>query len=109
MKIREIHIYQHNLPVRNGPYTMANAEVWALDSTLVKLVADNGLIGWGETCPVGPTYAQSHALGARAALSEMAPGMIGTEITGIRTLHRKMDALIERSSLCQSRNRYRCT
>lgn len=42
MKIAEIHIYQHDLPVKNGPYTMANAEVWALDTTLVKLVADNG-------------------------------------------------------------------
>ena len=60
MKIREIHICQHDLPVKNGPYTMANAEVWTLDSTLVKITADNGLVGWGETCPVGPTYAEGY-------------------------------------------------
>ena len=92
MKIREIHIYQHDLPVRNGPYTMANAEVWALDTTLVELVSDNGLTGWGETCPVGPTYAQSHALGARAALTQIAPALIGTDLLGIRALHRQMDS-----------------
>ena len=93
MKIKEIHIYQQDLPVRNGPYTMANAEVWALDTTLVKLVADNGLVGWGETCPVGPTYAESHAAGARAALQQMAPGLIGVEVAPL-TLHRRMDGLL---------------
>ena len=55
MKIKEIHVYAHDLPVKNGPYTMANAKVWALDTTLVKIVTDTGLVGWGETCPVGPT------------------------------------------------------
>ena len=94
MKIRELHIYQHDLPVKGGPYTMANAEVWSLETTLVKLVSDNGLTGWGETCPVGPTYAESHAAGARAALVAMAPDMIGYEINGTRSLHRKMDGLL---------------
>ncbi|NOC91542.1 MULTISPECIES: mandelate racemase/muconate lactonizing enzyme family protein [Ruegeria] len=93
MKIAELHIYSHDLPVKNGPYTMANARVWALDTTLVKIVSDNGLIGWGETCPVGPTYAEAHAAGARAALVEMAPGLIGTEVLPL-ALHRRMDGLL---------------
>ncbi|WP_343212008.1 mandelate racemase/muconate lactonizing enzyme family protein (plasmid) [Aliisedimentitalea scapharcae] len=90
MKITEIHIYQHDLPVKDGPYTMANAQVWALDTTLVKLVSDNGLSGWGETCPVGPTYAEAHAGGARAALARMAPGLIGVEALPL-PLHRMMN------------------
>lgn len=93
MKLKEIHIFAHDLPVKNGPYTMANAEVWALDTTIVKLVADNGLVGWGETCPVGPTYAESHAEGARAALSAMAQGLIGAEVQPL-TLLRRMDGLL---------------
>ena len=91
MRIAEIHIYAHDLPVKNGPYTMAKAEVYSLDTTLVKVVADNGLVGWGETCPVGPTYAEAHAAGARAALAQMAPGLIGYECWPA-TLHRQMDA-----------------
>jgi len=94
MKIAEIHIYAHDLPVRNGPYTMANAEVWSLDTTLVKLVADDGTVGWGETCPVGPTYAPSHAAGARAALAEIAPGLIGANPLQPVTLYRRMDGLL---------------
>ena len=80
MKIKEIHIYQHDLKVENGPYTMANASVWSLKSTLVKLITNTGLVGWGETCPVGPTYAESHAKGARAALEEISPSLIGEDI-----------------------------
>ena len=30
MEISEIHVYQHNLPVKNGPYTMAHAKVYEL-------------------------------------------------------------------------------
>ncbi|SDW32516.1 L-alanine-DL-glutamate epimerase [Ruegeria halocynthiae] len=93
MKIAEIHIYSHDLPVKNGPYTMARAQVWALDTTLVKLIAENGLIGWGETCPVGPTYAESHASGARAALAQMAPDLLGAEVSPLG-LHRRMDDLL---------------
>lgn len=55
MRIAELHIYAHELPVKNGPYTMANAQVWSLTTTLVRLVTDTGVEGWGETCPVGPT------------------------------------------------------
>ncbi len=93
MKIAEIHIYQHDLPVKNGPYTMANAQVWALDTTLVKIVTNTGQIGWGETCPVGPTYAEAHAKGARAALMEMAPGLIGVECLPL-AIHRAMNGLL---------------
>ncbi len=93
MKITEIHIYRHDLPVINGPYKMAMTEVWALPTTLVQLVADNGLCGWGETCPVGPTYAEAHAAGAMAALCEMAPGLIGTGALPL-PLHRRMDSLL---------------
>lgn len=101
MKIAEIHVFQHDLPVRNGPYTMANAQVWALDTTLVKVVADNGLAGWGETCPVGPTYAEAHAGGARAALAQMAPGLIGAEVAPV-TLHRRMGELLNGHSYAKA-------
>ncbi|MBC3193103.1 mandelate racemase/muconate lactonizing enzyme family protein [Pseudonocardia sp. C8] len=93
MKIAEVHVHQYGLPVRNGPYRLARADVWSLITTLVKLVGDNGLVGWGETCPLGPTYAEAHPAGAVAALSEMAPGLIGAEVLPV-PLHRRMDGLL---------------
>lgn len=94
MKIAEIHVYAHELPVEDGPYAIASSTVWSLQTTLVKIVADSGLAGWGETCPVGPTYAPSHALGARAALAEMAPGLIGADPLQPLVLRRRMDGLL---------------
>lgn len=94
MKIKSINIYAHSLPVKDGPYTMANANVYALETTLVKITTMCGLFGWGETCPVGPTYAQSHALGAQAAFVQMAPGLVGFEFGGMVQLHRHMDSLL---------------
>jgi L-alanine-DL-glutamate epimerase-like enolase superfamily enzyme len=91
MKISEIHIYQHDLPVKTGSYVMANSLVDSLDTTLVRVVADNGLVGWGETCPVGPTYAPSHSAGARAALSLIAPALIGASGLVPLAVRRLMD------------------
>lgn len=93
MKISEIHIYQHDLPVKQGSYKMALAEVRSLPTTLVKLVGDNGLVGWGETCPVGPTYAEAHSEGAMAALRAMAQGLIGADVLPL-PMHHRMDSLL---------------
>ena len=94
MKIQRITLFQHDLPVKGGAYRMANASVTRLDSTIVRLESDCGTVGWGETCPVGPTYAPSHAEGARAALTEMAPHLIGTDLDKPVLLNRKMDSLL---------------
>ncbi|MDQ6432829.1 mandelate racemase/muconate lactonizing enzyme family protein [Mesorhizobium sp. LHD-90] len=71
---------------------MASATVNGLDSTLVEIVADNGLSGWGETCPIGPVYQPHHALGARAALEEICPGLVGADATSTRTVAIRMDS-----------------
>ena len=53
----------------------------SLDDTIVRLEIDAGLVGWGEVCPIGSTYQPEHALGVRAAIEEMAPGLIGEDPT----------------------------
>ncbi len=102
MKIAEIHIYSHNMPVKNGPYTIASSKVYSLDTTLVKLVADNGSFGWGETCPVGPTYQPTHSKGAVAALQEMASGLIGADPLKPVVLRRAMDGLLNGHSYAKA-------
>lgn len=94
MQIAEIAVYSHRLPVVDGPYRIASSEVAELDSTLVRITSTDGLVGWGETCPVGPTYQPHHAGGARAALTEMAPGLIGRDPAEPVNLHRTMDSLL---------------
>ena len=71
---------------------MSGATLDRLDSTVVEPVTDTGLKGYGETCLAGPTYQPEHALGARAALAEMAPHLIGEDPLKADGLHRTMDA-----------------
>ena len=95
MKIAELHVYRIELRLTNGPYVMAGARLDAVDSTIVELVTDTGLKGYGETCPAGPTYQPEHALGARAALAEMAPHLIGEDPLKAGHLHRNMDGRLD--------------
>ncbi|TIM04840.1 MAG: mandelate racemase [Mesorhizobium sp.] len=91
MRINRINVYSTQLPVKGGAYKMASADVHSLDSTLVEVVTEDGTTGWGETCPVGPVYQPHHALGARAALAEIAPGLIGEPLHSVRYLAKRMD------------------
>ncbi|SFV38876.1 L-alanine-DL-glutamate epimerase [Devosia crocina] len=93
MKIAGIEIFKLELPVKGGPFRIASSDVSTLDTTLVKIIATNGQVGWGETCPVGATYAEEHAAGARAALLQMAPGLIGEEVLPL-PIHRRMNELL---------------
>lgn len=95
MKIAEIAVYSHQIPVVHGRYEMSIGELTALETTLVKIITDDGLVGWGETCPVGPVYQPHHATGAQAALAELAPGLIGEDPTRILNLHRRMNTLLD--------------
>jgi L-alanine-DL-glutamate epimerase-like enolase superfamily enzyme len=92
MRIREIRVYHANLPVTDGEYRMALSTVKHLESTVVEMIAEDGTTGWGETCPLGSTYQPQHMLGARAAIAEIAPGLVGFDVDSIRAFYRQMDA-----------------
>ena len=94
VKIERITVHHAQLPVATGTYRMSHTSVDELDSTLVEVVTDEGLSGWGETCPVGPVYQPHHALGVRAALERMGPGLIGADASSPRGVARRMDALL---------------
>ncbi len=91
MRISKINIYQHDLPVAGGSYRMARTEVTTLDTTIVEIVTEAGIKGYGETCPVGPVYQPQHALGARSALTELGPHLIGANPLEIGCVHAIME------------------
>ncbi len=91
MRVSEIHVYGKELPVVDGPYTMSTMTLHSIDTTIVKLVTDTGLVGWGEVAPLGPNYQPAHALGARAVLAELAPSLVGVSARHPLLLYRHMD------------------
>ncbi len=94
MKITQIHVYQYDSAIKGQPYRMSNTVMTKFDSTIVEIVTDSGIRGYGETCPVGPVYQPQHALGARAALQQMAPALIGCNPLNIRKTYDAMDGAL---------------
>ncbi len=77
-RIERVLAYRVELPFLEGDYTISGGRVErGLDSTVVAVHADDGTVGWGEMAPLGTTYAPSFAGGARAALAELGPALIG--------------------------------
>ncbi len=71
MKITRITAWQLDLPLHEGSYNWSGGKsVQVFDSTLVRIEVDEGLVGWGEVCPLGSAYLPSYAAGVRAGLSE---------------------------------------
>ena len=57
MKITAINVFQVDLPLREGSYRWSGGKsVTVFDATVVELVTDAGISGWGEVCPLGPVY-----------------------------------------------------
>ena len=95
MKITEIRVYQVDLPLVEGRYTWSDGRhVEVFDSTVVEIVTDSGLIGYGEVCPLGPFYLPAFGAGARAGIAELAQYLIGQDPTAIGPINVVMDAAL---------------
>lgn len=96
MRITEIQVYRVDLPLKEGQYNWSGGKsVAVFDSTIVRVGTDAGLVGYGESCPLGPVYLPSHAGGVRAGLAELAPHLIGADPTQLGVLNQLMDARLK--------------
>lgn len=92
MKITKISTYQVDLPLVEGRYSWAAGKyIEVFDTTIVKIETDTEFIGWGENCPLGPSYLPAHAKGCRAAIEEIAPHLIGLDPTNFGVINQVMD------------------
>ncbi len=78
MEITQITVYRVELPFGGGTYRLSGGRSWeGLDSSVIRVDTDAGIVGWGETCPLGPNYLEAFARGARAGIGELAPLLLG--------------------------------
>jgi L-alanine-DL-glutamate epimerase-like enolase superfamily enzyme len=95
MKIRRITAYQVDLPLHEGSYKWSGGKsVSVFDSTIVRVETDEGVVGHGEVCPLGPFYLPAYGPGARTGIEELAPHIIGEDPTQLARLNRRMDAAL---------------
>ena len=92
MKIETIRVYQVDLPLKEKSYNWSEGKsVSVFDSTVVELITDSGLAGYGEVCPLGPFYLPAYAGGVRAGIAELGPKLIGHNPLHIDQINRFMD------------------
>ena len=92
MKITGIKVYQVDLPLGEGNYSWSEGKsVDVFDSTLVEINTDTGLCGVGEICPLGPFYLPAFGPGARTAIAELAPHLLGQDPREIGRINQIMD------------------
>ena len=102
MRIKEIHVFAKELPIVGGPYTMSRSTLHSVSTTIIKIVAENGITGWGEVAPVGSTYQPEHALGARAAICQMAPSLLGHDASKPLLVLRQMEGVLNGHNYAKS-------
>ncbi|WP_129113844.1 mandelate racemase/muconate lactonizing enzyme family protein [Halegenticoccus tardaugens] len=92
MQIESIDVYQVDLPYSGGVYHLSGGRTYSeFDATVVRLVTDDGLEGWGESTPFGPNYIAAHARGVRAGIEEMADSLLGCDPRHVDRVNETMD------------------
>ncbi len=95
-KIKRISAYKVDLPLNEGSYNWSEGKsVSVFDSTVVAVETEQGVIGFGECCPLGPFYLPSYAEGVRTGLKELAPSLIGQDATNLSNLNLVMDQCLK--------------
>ncbi|MGE0502906.1 MAG: mandelate racemase/muconate lactonizing enzyme family protein [Rhizobiaceae bacterium] len=96
MSISTIRIFRQWQPFRDGTYTCSGGRsAEGFDSSIVEITTVDGRRGYGETAPLGAFYDPAFAEGARAAMRELAPMLVGLDASGIEAIGRRMDLLLK--------------
>jgi len=96
MKIARILAYRVELPLHETSYKWSGGKsVTVFDSTIVRVETDEGLVGHGEVCPLGPFYLPAYADGVRAGIRELGPHLLGADPRRLGKLNRLMDAALK--------------
>ena len=92
MRIVAIAVYQITMPLLGGEYVWAKGKrIDAADTTVIRIDTDEGVSGWGETCPLGANYLPSYPDGIRSGVGFLASLLIGRDATQIGAINRAMD------------------
>jgi cis-L-3-hydroxyproline dehydratase len=103
VKISSVDVFGYELRYRHGSYVMSGGRtIDALASTVVRIRTDDGGEGFGETCPLGPVYLPAFAEGARAALRELAPALVGLDPTNLALVGEAMDRALRGHAYAKS-------
>jgi len=92
VNIERVEVFGYDLSYVHGRFAMSSGrEIETLPSTVVRITTADGVEGFGEVCPLGATYLPAHAAGARAALGELAPAIVGVDASNLGAVEAAME------------------
>lgn len=92
MKIDRIRVYRLDYRLVDEKYSWSNdLYIETVAGMIVRIDTDEGLFGYGEVCPLGPTYMDAFAAGVPAAVTELAPSLLGRDPRQLNKLNEIMD------------------
>ena len=94
MIITRVFLYRVALTSHETYYMADGKTCDAVDSMVLSLETDEGLIGWGEVCPI-PHYLPAYANGVPAAIQEMAQVLLGADPIGPEVLMHKLNTHLQ--------------
>lgn len=72
-RLRQLACYEVDIPPQKDTYVMSHGrELTAFPTTVVKITADDGTVGYGEACTLGSDYMDGHPGSARATIKLLA-------------------------------------
>jgi cis-L-3-hydroxyproline dehydratase len=89
--IERITAWMVHLPYAEGTYRMSGDRITTgMDALVVRLVADDGTVGIGESGTIGVTYDAAFPGGQRAGLDLLGPGVVGCDPRSPQSVARAM-------------------
>jgi L-alanine-DL-glutamate epimerase-like enolase superfamily enzyme len=96
VKITRITVFRIDLPLHEGRYAWSGGKsVDVFDSTVVRIETDEGIVGHGEVCPLGPAYLPAYAAGARTGIAAIAPALLGRDPRELGIVNQQMDRALK--------------
>jgi len=79
MRIASAQVFTQSQPFVDGSYVCRGHSESGFVSTIVALIAENGVVGWGEAAPLGAFYADGFPEGILAGVKVLLPEIIGLD------------------------------
>jgi L-alanine-DL-glutamate epimerase-like enolase superfamily enzyme len=96
MKIQRISLFSQWQPFRDSTYRCSGGRsAEGFLSTIVKIEAERGIVGWGEMAPLGSFYDPAFAAGAQAGMKELAPQLLGLDARAVLEVNERMDLALK--------------
>ena len=95
MKITKVQAFEYDAAWVHGDFGMSHGRsARSHRSMVVRVVTDEGIEGWAETCPNGRTHLPSFIEGERAALQVLSSAVVGLDPRNLGCVNATMDKVL---------------